>query len=349
MALQKKTKTRLINIAIAAVIFAVLFLLFYLRQVLLPFFLAILFAYLILPLVRFLQKRRLPLLLAVIIAYLILLVLLFLLFFFALPQFLSDAKSLLEGLPEFWQNLRAWWDALLGRLQSIELPQGVLEGLNTASSRLEEWIVRALEGMVNSIFSMFRYITSLVLAPILSYYLIRDRQQIQKTIVSWLPPKHRSEILRIAGDINHLIRQFLCGYLLVSLVVAVLSFIALELLGVPYALLLGIIMGLADLIPYFGPFFGAIPAVVLAYTVNFRLAVLTAITLVIVQQLEGSVISPKIMGDRIGLHPLTIILSVLIGGYLFGIAGMIFAVPVTAALKLLFAFLFSCAVAWRES
>jgi predicted PurR-regulated permease PerM len=179
--------------------------------------------------------------------------------------------------------------------------------------------------------------------------MIRDADAAGKKIVSWLPPDCREEILRISADINHIVRQFIYGYLSVSLIVALLSFILLKIIGVDSPGLLGVIVGVADLIPYFGPFIGAIPAIIIAFAKGPLTALLAALALGAVQQLESLVISPKIIGSRTGLHPLTVIFVVLAGGYYFGVGGMILSVPLTAALKLLLAFIYSRAVAWRES
>ena len=170
---------------------------------------------------------------------------------------------------------------------------------------------------------------------------LRDSRSGGRKITAWLPTKERDELLRLAGDVDHLLRQFVLGYLLVSVAVALLSTLFYWSIGLDYALALGLVMGLADLIPYFGPFIGAVPAVIVALSANTGKTVLTVAGLVVIQQLESIVITPKIMGDKVGLHPLTTVFAVLAGGWLFGIAGTILAVPATAAGLLILRYLWS--------
>ena len=120
-----------------------------------------------------------------------------------------------------------------------------------------------------------------------------------------------------------------------ALVVAVIATIFYWIVGIDYPLVLGLLMGIGDLIPYFGPIIAAIPAVLLAITVSPGKTIIIIIGILLLQQLDSSVITPRIIGDRIGLHPVTTIFVVMAGGYLWGIAGAIFAIPLAAVLILL--------------
>ena len=152
-------------------------------------------------------------------------------------------------------------------------------------------------------------------------------------------PQARPEFLRIAGEVNHLVREFISGYLVIALVVAVIATLFYWLVGIDYPVVLGILMGIGDLIPYFGPIIAAIPAVLLAVTFSPGKTVIIIIGILLLQQLDSSVITPRIIGDRIGLHPVTTIFVVMAGGYLWGIPGAIFAIPLAAVLILIFKYL----------
>jgi len=143
----------------------------------------------------------------------------------------------------------------------------------------------------------------------------------------------RKDVLDLGRKVNHVVSGFLRGQLIVSCIVGILVASCLSLLGVKYAIIVGIFAGLADIIPYFGPLISAVPAVALALTVSPWTALWVVILLIAIQQFEGSVLSPKIVGDRVGLHPLTVIFAVLAGGELMGILGMLMAVPVAATVK----------------
>ena len=185
------------------------------------------------------------------------------------------------------------------------------------------------------VFSLPQVLLYTVLAPILSYYFLRDRENIKNRIVSLLSPAARPEFLRMAGEVNHLVREFISGYLVIALVVAVIATIFYWIVGIDYPLVLGLLMGIGDLIPYFGPIIAAIPAVLLAVTASPGKTIIIIIGILLLQQLDSSVITPRIIGDRIGLHPVTTIFVVMAGGYLWGIAGAIFAIPLAAVLILL--------------
>jgi predicted PurR-regulated permease PerM len=134
--------------------------------------------------------------------------------------------------------------------------------------------------------------------------------------------------------------SFIRGYFLVAAIVGGLTAIAMALLGLEFALMLGIFAGLAELIPYFGPVIGAVPAIGLAVLQSKWLAAKVALAFFVIHQLEGNIISPKILGDKVGLHPLMVIFSLMAGGELYGLAGMLLAVPVAAVLRVVVVFVY---------
>ncbi|MDR2712855.1 MAG: AI-2E family transporter [Clostridiales bacterium] len=348
-AAKRKTKRELILKIILGIGFAMVLLLLYsLRQIVLPFFLAGLFAYLLFPLAKWLIKKRLPLIFAVLAIYILLIGLLYLGLFHLLPKLAEELEHLLKALPDLATGLEQRWQGLNQSLVQLGIPEMLDSALADFSASLEARLLGLLEDLPAGLFSALRYLLYFLLAPILSYYLLRDREQIKNKLISWLPPGPRPEILRLAGDVNHLLRQFIGGYLTVAFFVGLLAFIILSLLRVKYALILGLIIGIFDLLPYFGPIIGAVPAVFLAFLQNKFLALYVALALFLLQQVEGAIISPRIIGKRIGLHPLIIIFVVLAGGSWFGLIGILLAVPVSAALGLVIGFVYSNLVAFRE-
>ncbi|MEG1500795.1 MAG: AI-2E family transporter [Clostridiales bacterium] len=347
--MEKRKKSLIVNSGITLTFLVILFLAWTLKDIILPFFLALLLAYILQPFVALLQKKGFSVIISVIIIYVLFILIIYLIGFFALPELMEDASLFLQSVPDLLEDIQSRWQKISSTMDNFPLPELITESLDNFLAQWDKNISMMVEGMATSFFEYIRYFISLLLAPFLSYYMLRDKEAIKKKVIAWLPPKERPEILRIAGDINHLLRQFLYGYLLVSVIVAVLTALALALVGVRYFLFLGLLMGISDLIPYFGPFLGAIPILIVALSESKNLALYALIVVLLVQQLEGSVISPKIVGDRIGLHPLTVIFVVMAGGFWFGILGMILAVPVSAALKLMIAFIYSRAVAWKES
>lgn len=337
----------LLNLGILAFVIVLCMAIYSLRRVVMPFFLAFLLAYVLLPVVKYFLKRHIPVAFVILLVYLLILFIFYLIIFIALPNFLQELENLSLYLPDMTSQLQGWWDNLRERIETLALPANLQNNISDLFTSTERRLGGFLQSSAFSVADFLRYLGYFLLAPILSYYILRDKELIKKKLISLLPPGERPELLRIGRDINHLIRQFIFGYVLVAIMVGFLSFIALYLMGVKYALLLGIIMGLMDLIPYFGPFIGMAPAIVFALMQSPTLAFLVLIVLGAIQQFEAIILTPKIVGGRIGLHPLVIIFVVMAAGYWFGILGMLLAVPVTAALRLIVAYFYSRLVAWQ--
>lgn len=316
--------------------------------IIVPFFFAVLFAYILQPAVGFLLKRRLKPSIAILLTYLCLFLLLYLLLFWCVPLIWTQMAKLLVYLPTLMEGIQEWWLSVQESLKRLSPPAAVIEAISNTMTQGGAYLTRLVENAAVALVNLTRYLLYLLLAPILSYYMLRDKDAFQKVIVAALSPKERPEIMRIANDVNHLLRQFVYGYLLVSLIIGALTAAFLWLIGVDYAILLGILMGIADFIPYFGPVVASVPIIFLAYLQSPTLAIYTALGMVVLQQIEGNIITPKVMGDRIGLHPLATIFVVMAGGYWFGILGSVLAVPITAALALIIKYIYSRLVAYVE-
>ncbi len=156
---------------------------------------------------------------------------------------------------------------------------------------------------------------------------------IQRAVWYLTPRSWRKPLHRYVKDVDTTFGSFIRGQILVSLCVGILSSIALWIVGVPYAFLLGLFIGAADMIPYFGAFIGSLPALITALLESWKLALLTALAIIIVQQIEGNILSPVIVGRTLQLHPLLIIFALLVGAELGGIIGLLIAVPLLAIAK----------------
>jgi predicted PurR-regulated permease PerM len=153
----------------------------------------------------------------------------------------------------------------------------------------------------------------LVLAPFLAYYLLRDWEIIRRSALSLIPINSHAEALSLFGRLHRLGSGFIRGQLIVSGFVALLITFGLATLGVKYALLIGLLGGIFDIIPYFGPLIGGAPAVLLGLTRSPATAVWAALWIFLVHQIEGTILQPRIMGEHVGLHPLTVIFAILAG------------------------------------
>jgi predicted PurR-regulated permease PerM len=175
----------------------------------------------------------------------------------------------------------------------------------------------------------------LAISPILAFYLLHDWYKIKSEILALLPSGWRAELILFFRDVDKVLGGIIRGQLLVASIIGVFVTIGLYLLQVKFALIIGILAALFDIIPYFGPIIGASPAVMLAILESPWLTIKVILLFFIIQQIEGNIIHPKIIGENIGLHPLSVIFVVFVGGEVAGIIGMLLGVPVAAIGKVL--------------
>jgi predicted PurR-regulated permease PerM len=193
---------------------------------------------------------------------------------------------------------------------------------------------------------IFSQLLSVVFAPILAFYILKDAGLFRAKFLGIFPNSWRGEINSLLRELGDVLERFVLGELLVSAIIGVLTALGMLILGVKFAFIIGLIAGLAELVPYFGPFIGAIPAIGFALLKSQTTAIYAALVILVIQQLEGNVISPAILGGSVGLHPFLVVFALLAGGELLGIWGLILAVPVAAMLRVLCSFLLEKLVAW---
>lgn len=204
-----------------------------------------------------------------------------------------------------------------------------------AAGFLERQAARLAERMPSVSVSVADAALDGITGILFAYYFLKDKEKIGGWMLGIFPYDRRDEILRILKEIGEIAASFVRGQLLIAVIVGVLEAAGTGMLGLPAPWLLGLLGGLSNLIPYIGPFIGAVPAVFAALLVSPGRAVLTVLLFVLVQQLDNNFISPKIIEGRLGIHPVASILAVFAGGEFFGLAGILFSVPVYAILRCL--------------
>ncbi len=214
--------------------------------------------------------------------------------------------------------------------------------ISDAEDALSEWLKDkfSFSGVVEMAVSFAGGIVSFFVGIVASIYLIKDKELFislwQKFLSVILKQKTHGVTSEILSEINHVVTTFIKGALVDSLIVAFLSSLVLSILRVKYAVIIGIIGGLLNIIPYFGPFFGMIPAFIVSLTTGGLFQAITAVlALLAVQQIDSNYIYPKVVGSSTGLHPLFVLISVSIFGYLGGVAGMLLAVPCAGIIQVL--------------
>ncbi|MBM7868103.1 AI-2E family transporter [Heliobacterium gestii] len=322
------------RILLVAGFWVILLLLAYLvRQTLLPFAIAFVLAYLLYPGVIWLEKRGLGRIVSILAVFAVVLGGFGSLVAFGLPRIFGELNRFSVQLPQYSQELQAWLTRIQQDMIQAGFPPGIQQVWSETLSRGEGTLLAAVRWVLQSAVSLAENALDIVLIPVMSFYFLRDWEAIGKGSLHLAPQRLRAHVQIVGGEVNRVLRAVVRCNFLMAFVVGVLTTVGLTLIGLEYSLLIGIIAGIADLIPYFGPLIGMAPAVVVGLLESPRLALYAVLVMIIVQQIESNLLQPKLLGDSVGLHPLAVIFALLAGGHLFGIVGLLLAVPVAAVGK----------------
>jgi predicted PurR-regulated permease PerM len=286
-----------------------------------------------------LQLRRT---LSILLTYvMILLVIILLIYSFA---FLIVGQLVFTGLTGVLESIITYfahYEELFREFIESLPDNGLADRFETLIDDIAQWISRNFSGeaVLNFIAGLGGSLVNLALGMVVSIYLIKDKEFFKrlwrKFIHLMFPMKQAAKINEVLYDMDVIFSKFLRGQLLDALIVAIITSIVLTILRVDFSVLLGCFAGVTNIIPYFGPVFGVIPAVIVAlFTDGFSKAVIVLIAFVIIQQIDANLIYPKVVGSSTGLHPVFVLLAVTFGGYFWGLFGMVLAVPVVACIKL---------------
>lgn len=255
--------------------------------------------------------------------------------FFAAPPLIEELNALANRIPQYSIEIQKIIDSVTQKYQRFKLPSTFQLVVDNAIERIQNIILQFVERTTEVIIGILSRFFSLIMAPILAFYMLKDIETIKKNFWTLIPKESRKDIKQLLKKIDKVLIDYLKGQLLVSVVVGLLSMLGLYLLDINFYLIIGIFAGIMNLIPYLGVVFGILPAVFVASFKSFQSILEVIVMFAFVQQLEGSLISPKIVGDKVGLHPILIIFSLLVGGELLGIIGMLLAVPVAGIIKVI--------------
>jgi predicted PurR-regulated permease PerM len=308
-----------------------IYFLFLVREVALSFILGGVLAYLLFRPISYIEKKGLKRVWAILLLYLLLLAALTLFFSFAIPAIVRELGQVASLLPEYAEQLQI----MLDKVEKINMPEKVNEILNQNLEQVEKSIYQGLNNFVGSFYNFLNMILALIFSPILAFYIINDWEKIKEGFLNLFSPSARHDFVALSKEIDTVLIEFLKGHFMVAGFVGTMVGVSAALIGVELPLLIGILSGLSNFIPYFGAFLGGVPAVLLAMSESLGQGIYMAIAIFIIQQIEGSIITPRIVGDKLGMHPLLIVFALLAGGKLLGIWGMILAVPLAAVLKIL--------------
>jgi len=306
-----------------------------LKPILLPFVAGLAIAYFLDPAVERLTRWRLPRWLGaliVLVAFALFAVLLILLL---VPLLQSQIGALIEALPGYIASLKEqimpWAESWIARLSPEDVAK-LREAAGQYAGNAVGWAGDLLKKIISEGFALFDILTLIVITPVVAFYLLRDWRKLKEKTDSLLPRKNRDTIRGAFHEINRTLSGFIRGQALVCLCLGLIYSIGLSLVGLKYGAAIGIVAGALSFIPYVGSIFCGVTSLALAIVQfgDWLHILLVLLVFLIGQSLEGYVLTPKLVGDRVGLHPVWILFALFAGGSLLGFVGVLIAVPVAA-------------------
>lgn len=307
-----------------------------------PFFIGFVLAWLFNPIVVKLENRGWKRGIACVTVYLAFIIILFAFFGMLIPTLYNQLNDLVAALPNIFNQVKLWITNFLDKFNSSEM-------FNVA--KIESNIFKTMEnlggGIANDLPSTIVSIAgSLVsglgtigVSLVVGIYLLFDFNDVTDHLLKYIPKNHKEETKNLVDNIANELRKCVNGTLLVAFMVFVCDSIGFAFAGLKSPILFGLLCGITDLIPYIGPYIGGAAAVIVGFSQNPIIGIITLIVATIVQLVENYVLQPVVMSKTMQLHPVTIIIGLLVFGHFFGIVGMILATPILSLFKVLYRFL----------
>ena len=303
-----------------------------------PIFIGFIIAWLFEPVVSYLQKNKIPRVASCIVVYVILISLLSLFGYLFVPSLVKDfvaiAPSIFNELTDFCMRVIRMFDA--NRLvDTVSLKSSIMELVSDYGMSIASSLPKYLLNIGRSIFNGG---LNFILGLMIGFYLLFDFNKVSDTLRSFLPVDWRENYDELTKRINTSLRSYVQGVLIIMFLVFLTQSIGLTLAGLEAPIVFALFCAVTDIIPYFGPYIGGIPAVIVGFTMSPITGICVLISILVVQTLENNFYQPLIMGHTMKLHPVTIMVGLLLFGHFFGIVGMVLATPVIATLKIFITF-----------
>lgn len=321
-------------------------------KVLYPFLFGLLIAYFLNPLSkvldhflnRFFKDRHSGIRkgLSILLSYIIVLGLIITVLFYIIPQIIDSLTQITSFINSAQSGYNQFMDKVL-ELESTH-PEWDLSGINDAMEEIPDKIINIITKAIptiiptiyNTSMSLISGFLNVIIAIIVSVYMLIDKNRLifnaKRVIYAIFGQKTGDKLLHTGSECNRIFSSFIIGKLIDSLIIGILCFIAMSILKLPYALIISVIVGVTNMIPYFGPFIGAVPGILLLLFVSFKYALIFTVLIIVLQQFDGLYLGPKILGESTGLRPLWIIFAITVGGSMAGVLGMFLGVPTLAVI-----------------
>lgn len=332
---------------------AAFYFLYRFHQVFLTLFVAIVLSTAIRPIVQFLHKLRVPKDVGVILVYILLIVLIAAVVILLLPLVIEQSNLVVDSVPEIYgevrENMLEHPNFFVWRV-AIELPESISLTPAPETAEGEAEVIETVGQNLELIGLGARAIFIAFAALVLAFYWTLDGEKNKTAMLMVVPYEHRESAREITNEIQAMLGAFVRGQALLGIIIGGLSFVAYTIIGLPYTLALAIVAGIMETVPVLGPFLGAIPAIVVAYSVDPSMVLWVLLATAVIQQLENNLLVPRVMKSSVGVNPLVTLLALSAFGSLFGILGAVVAIPLAAIIQyLLDRFVISSSVADESS
>lgn len=307
-----------------------------------PIIIAMVLAFILNPLVNYIssiglcgKKLYLGRSIAVLCAFFLTTFLLLIMGTFVLLPFIHEFDKFIVDLPGLILKVQEMIIEIQQRASVLDLPANINTLIDQTIASAASFSADLARRILQAFFGFASSIVELVVVPVLTYYFLKDWSVLKDKIITMFTVESRGKVRKIIEEMATVISAYIRGQVLISIVIGVFVFSGMYLLEVDYPLVLGLLAACTETIPIVGPIIGSVPAIMLAYLTSPALAFKVVIFYIIVHQVENQIVVPNIMGHTIDLHPVIIIISLLVGGQLWGIVGMMLAVPTAALLRVL--------------
>ena len=310
----------------------------------LPILMAGILFYLVNPLIDWMERKKIPRIAGIAIVFMVIVGLVVWGIIILIPIIREQTASLIENWPTYWGKVISQFDTLLRsnifsqlQIQLTDVNQSIIKSISEQANSV---VNSTFSGIGSVLGTMTNIVIALITMPIILFFLLKDGRNLPYYTMKFIPTKMRLSTYNLLREINTQISQYIRGQLLVAFFVALMFWIGFAIIGLEYAVLLAILAGVLNLVPYLGSFLAIIPILIIALVASPAMLVKVIIVFAIEQTLEGRLIQPLILGSNLKIHPVTIIVVLLTAGKLFGISGVILGIPAYAVIKVIFEHLF---------
>ena len=312
--------------------------------IMLPVIISGLLYYLLNPIVDFLERHRVKRIIAISIVFILIALLILWGLAVAIPAIQRQVLSFMHNLPDYLEKANMTIDDFLDNKVSPEIKPQLDEWTNQLSQNITSWAssfsARAVNWVSNLIAVASQVIIALIIMPFIVFYLLRDGKNLKGQIIRFLPTKIRKSADKVLSDVNTQLANYVRGQITVAIIVALMFILLLKIIGLRYAVTLGVTAGFLNLIPYLGSFLAMLPALVLGLVAGPEMFVKVVIVFIVEQTIEGRFVSPLVLGSQLNIHPITILFVLITSGSMFGIWGVFLGIPVYASAKVVISALF---------